>query len=79
MQSRILSDVCKMAENGALNVDLFQRRAKLFAQAAGIAIGSVRGAEAGHCNTVDSFSVKAADVKGARGSKQGQRGIESAG
>ena len=54
----VLSNILKMACNGLADIDFLKGCPYLLCHHAGVGIGTVRSAEAGHGNAVDLFSGK---------------------
>ena len=79
MVGHVLADVPKMHRHRLFDVHLLQRGPQSPRQQAGVLIGPVRSAEAGHCHRQDALSVQTQQIKGAHGDKQRQRGIQPAG
>ena len=79
MNRLVMADVPEMQPHRLLNIDLRQRSAQRARQPAGVLIGPVRGAEAGHGYAPNVFPGNAQQIEGAGRHKKGKRGIQATG
>ena len=74
-----MADVAEVKRNRLIEADLAEGDAELANEGAGVLIGTVGGAEAGHGDGDDSLSWKIQHVKSFYGYQKGKRGIQPAG
>ena len=75
----VVADVAEVKRNRLVEADLAEGDAELANEGAGVLIGTVGGAEAGHGDGDDAFSWKIQHVKSFYGYQKGERGIQAAG
>ena len=78
MNILIMSDIFKMLSHSLHDIDFPKRTAKLLSKLDSIIICSVCCAKAWHCNTMNSASVKAAQIKCPYSHKKCQCRVKSA-
>ena len=74
----VVPDVGEVLAHGGGDANLAQLSAHGTGELAGVVVGAVRSAEAGHGHRDDAVARKSQQVEGAHGHEQGERGVQAA-